>query len=65
VSVLIPSLRAAFLTHNIVSSGGFGIEPVNFMLSITPASTSLGVFAIETVNSSATLQLLVTPVDFF
>ena len=44
---------------------GFGIAAVQFNLTATPTGTSLGTFALSTVNSSATLQLLITPVDFF
>jgi hypothetical protein len=43
--------------------GGFGIEPVDFALSATPVATTLGVYIVDTLNSSATLQLLVTPVE--
>lgn len=45
-------------------ASGFGLATVQFTLTATPASTSLGVFALITVNSSVTLQLVVAPVDF-
>ena len=47
------------------ATSGFGIAAVGFTLTATPVGTSLGLFALGTANSSATLQLLVTPVDFF
>ena len=46
------------------ATSGFGLAAVQFTLTATPASTSLGVFAVNTVNDSATLQLVVAPVDF-
>ena len=46
------------------TTSGFNIAAVGFTLTATPVGTSLGLFALNTANSSATLQLLVTPVDF-
>jgi len=46
-------------------SGGFSIAPVEFTLTVTPTGTSLGLFALSTVNLSTTLELSVSPVNLF
>ena len=46
------------------ATSGFNITPITLTLTASPVSTSLSIFALNTVNSSTTLQLLVTPVDF-
>ena len=45
-------------------ASGFSLAAVQFTLTATPAGISLVVFAVNTVNSSATLQLVVAPADF-
>jgi hypothetical protein len=47
------------------ATSGFNLAAVEFTLTATPIGTTLAVFAVNTANSSVTLQLLVTPVDFF
>jgi hypothetical protein len=47
------------------ATSGFNITPITITLTPNPVGTSLSVFALNTVTSSVTLQLLVTPVDFF
>ncbi len=44
---------------------GYAIAIIQFSSSGTPSGTSLYVFGMATVNSSATSQLLVSPIDFF
>jgi hypothetical protein len=45
-------------------ASGFGIAAIEFTLSDTPVGTTHGVFAVGTVNDSATLQLLMPAVAF-
>jgi len=47
------------------ATSSFNIAPVTLTLTASPVGTSLSIFALNTVTSSATLQLLVAPVDFF
>ena len=59
------TVTASFVAGVALSGTGFRLAPVQITLSATPTSTSLGAFALKTANSSATLQLLVSPVDLF
>lgn len=59
--VLLLTGRSAIIS---IPGSGFEITPPTFALSTTPSGTTLSAVGLSTSNSSATLQVLVSPVDF-